>query len=100
MPSKLLYFLQIFVKYLLKSGVEDNLNLAKELLTCAAVKKRVLDPTSTPDKRAKKVMPRLTNALYIIPYDESVSLVLEAVKEYFDAGATLMDASMDLARYT
>ena len=87
------------MKYLLSSGVEENLYLAKELLNCTASKRKIKDEAlSTPEKKVRKPSPRLTNASFVIPYDESINLVLEAEKEYFNAGANLMDASMDLAR--
>ncbi len=85
---------------MLHSGIEDNLDLAKELLTCtSAKKKKMVDPTGTPTKRSKKPNARLTNASFIVSYDDSVTLVFEAAKEYFNAASNLMTTSMDLARY-
>eukprot|EP00794_Sanderia_malayensis_P009896 gene9896-10909_t len=91
---------EIYVKHLLHSGIEDNLNLAKELLTCSHEKKKTADHHGTPttEKQTKKPTKRLTNALHVMPHDDSVSLVLDAAREYFNAGANLMDSSMDLAR--
>lgn len=86
------------MRYLLCSGVEETLYLAKELLTTTKHRTKN-DNQSVAGSKSKKVMPRLTNSSFVLSYDDSVNLVLEAAKEYFDAGANLVDPSMALSRY-
>lgn len=79
--------------------MEENLYLAKELLT-ATKQKAKEDHRSVSNQRTKKAMPRLTNASTLLPYEVSVELVLEAAKEYFNAGSNMADPSMELSRYS
>ena len=85
------------MRHLLCSGIEENIYLAKELLTATKQKPKD-DRRSVAAAKTKKSMPRLTNATFVLPYDDSVNLVLVAAKEYFNAGANLADPSMDLSR--
>ena len=89
----------MFVSHLLCSGMEENLYLAKELLTVVKQKSKE-DRRSTLALKGKKPMARLTNSSFVLSYDDSVDLILDAAKEYYNSGANLVDWTIDLARYT
>jgi len=88
---------KILVSHILCSGIEDNLSLAKELLTVTRQKLKE-DSHHASASKPKRKMPQLTNSSFVLPYDDSVSLVLDAAKEYFNSGANLIDPILDLSR--
>ena len=81
---------------MLCSRIEENLYLAKEVLTVSRQKPKE-DRRSTPSK-PRKAMPRLTNSSFVLPYDDSVNLILDAAKEYFNSETNLTGPSMDLSK--
>ena len=88
-----IYILQIFVEELLRSGSKENISIAEELLTPSK-----LAGNSTTTTAKKMEPPVLTSALHLLKYDVSVSVTLEAAREYFNAAMSSHDSSMDLAK--
>ena len=86
--------LQIFVEELLRSGSRENISIAEELLTPSKLAGSITTTTAA----KKKEPPVLTSALHLLKYDVSVSVTLEAAREYFNAAMSAHDSSMDLSK--
>jgi len=84
---KFFFHLQIFVEGLLRSGSKENISIAEELITPSKI-----------GGLAKKQEHHLTSALYLLKYDVSVTVALEAAKEYFNSAMSMNDSSMELAK--
>ena len=78
--------LQIFVERLLCSGCQKYIEFAGQFLA------------RSPSEVAVTALKMSEGSPYHIPYDISVSLVLQATQEYFNSASSLMDSDMDLAR--
>ena len=77
----------MFAEGLLQSGMKQNIHLAEELLT----------PCNLGTVRRSRD-PHLNASLNVLKYKVSVSVVVEAAKEYFASATSFSDSSMELAR--
>uniref|UniRef100_A0A672GZU3 Neuroblastoma-amplified sequence N-terminal domain-containing protein n=1 Tax=Salarias fasciatus TaxID=181472 RepID=A0A672GZU3_SALFA len=79
---------QVFVESLLCSSRVENIRLAGQLMHCSMVSQDV--PVSLSFRGKGYAMK--------VAYDNSVHLVLDAAREYFNSSTALMDPCMGLAR--
>lgn len=81
-------FPQIFTESLLCSSRLENIQLAGQMMHCAA------SPVPAATAAAAK-----GRAPYRVSYQKSVDLVLAASREYFNSSTNLTDSCMGLARW-
>ena len=86
----------------MRSGSKENIKIAQELITPSKLagnnSNKVTAIGGNKSSGTRAVPPVLTSALHLLKYDVSVSVVLDAAKEYFNAAMSGVDSSMDLAK--
>ena len=91
---------QIYVKALLRSGIAEVINLARNFLDQTPTE------VDTDEKGNLKITRRSSTAystayalyLYLIPYEESLGMVLDVAELYFDSASNYSDPDMELAK--